>query len=177
MNHKECGKLFKAAKALMEKSHLVKYEGGQFTVRHDNSDAFDKCVRTAFGEEHGRYIAWVLFSVGAENLVKAACVCSKVVQEDPQYGNYGMMGDYLRRNNRTGKYEGHLVKLCCSMKLCPPDCQKLKEGYESLKDVRNRDIHSFVRNVRVANYPSVKDQFAPAFNVLVRAMEKKGHLV
>ena len=177
MNHKECDKLFKAAKALMEKSHLVKYEGGQFTVRHDNSDAFDKCVKTAFGEEHGRYIAWILFSVGAENLVKAACVCSKVVQEDPQCGNYGTMGRYLRRDKQTGKYEGHLVKLCCSMKLCPPDCQKLKEGYESLKDVRNRDIHSFVRNVRVANYPSVKDQFAPAFNVLVRVMGGKGHLV
>ena len=114
---------------------------------------------------------------GAENLVKAACVCSKVVQEDPQCGNYGTMGRYLRRDKQTGKYEGHLVKLCCSMKLCPPDCQKLKEGYESLKDVRNRDIHSFVRNVRVANYPSVKDQFAPAFNVLVRVMGGKGHLV
>ena len=83
MNHKECDKLFKAAKALMEKSHLVKYEGGQFTVRHDNSDAFDKCVKTAFGEEHGRYIAWILFSVGLRILSKRPAFALRLSRRIP----------------------------------------------------------------------------------------------
>ena len=44
-----------------------------------------------------------------------------------------------------------------------------------LKDVRNRDAHSYRKNVRDADFPLVEEDFVPAFNILVKAMRHGGH--
>ena len=66
----------------MEKSRLVLYQDGSFHACTDES-AFEKYVGDQLDPQYGRYMAWVLLSVGAENLPKAACVCSGDVPESP----------------------------------------------------------------------------------------------
>ena len=71
MSHTSCQVLFEAGQALVAKSGLAKYSGAYF-VACDDEAGFDEYWKREFHPEFGRYMAWVLFSVGAENLAKAA---------------------------------------------------------------------------------------------------------
>ena len=82
MSHSDCQLLFEAGKALVEKSGLARYSGPYFVACEDR-EGFNEYWKEGFHPTFGRYMAWVLFVVGAENLAKAACVCNKVVKVDP----------------------------------------------------------------------------------------------
>ena len=164
MTHTDCQALFDAGKALLEKSRLAHYNGQHF-VASDDKAHFDKYWKAEFHPEFGRYMAWVLFSVGAENLAKAACVCNGV-KVDPK----ATLGKY------TGPPELYFECLCRKIGLGGSgDERTLIDGYEDLKDVRNRDAHSYRKNVRDADFPLVEEDFVPAFNILVKAMRHGGH--
>ena len=110
-------------------------------------------------------MAWVLFSVGAENLAKAACVCNGM-KVDPK----ASLGKY------TGPPERYFERLCRKTGLGGSDDEgTLISGYGLLKDVRNRDAHSYHKNVRDADFPLVGKKFVPAFNILAKAMRLGGH--
>ena len=78
MSHSKCDALFEASKALLEKSGLARWDDQTFTFvpMYPSDDDFEleKHWKTELHSKFGRYMAWVLFSVGAENLAKAACV-------------------------------------------------------------------------------------------------------
>ena len=162
MSHADCQILFEAGKALVEKSGLANYHGPGF-VACDDEAAFKKYWKEDFHQEFGRYMAWVLFLVGAENLAKAACVCNRVVtvKSRPTLENY---------------VNNHLKCLCKKRGYCGGDDEnKLINGYKLLMKVRNRDAHSYRKGVRSADFPFVKHTFVPAFNVLVMAMRANDH--
>ena len=171
MNHHVCENLFLAAKALMEKSRLVSFQDGSFHACTDEC-AFEKYVGEQLAPKYGRYMAWVLFSVGAENLVKAACVCSGCVPESPT-GHYGTLGAYLHKKKE--KLDGHLVRLAQQTCLTDDDSKKLTDGYLELIEIRNRDVHSYVYGVRRLHFAFAEAHFVPAFNVLVGTMQCNGH--
>lgn len=171
MNHHECGRLFLAAKALFEKSHLVLLREGSFHAFTPESE-FEKEVSEKLDPQYGRYIAWLLFSVGAENLAKASCVCAGIVRESPT-GHYGTMGSYLRRVK--GRLEGHLIRLSREANLGCDDKQKMTDGYLELIKIRNRDVHSYVFQVRQSHFGLAETHFVPAFNVLLETMQRNGH--
>ena len=162
MDHADCGLLFEAGKALVEKSGLAHCGGSYFLASEDKS-AFDDYWKADFDSTFGRYMAWVLFSVGAENLAKAACVCNGVVK--------------VSSKPTLERYVSKFFKELCKR---PVLCDNLNEdhlilGYQGLAKVRNRDAHSYRRNVREADFPSVEEIFVPAFNILVDAMRHRGH--
>ena len=82
MTHADCQILFDAGKALLAKSGLAHFDGRHFVACNDKP-RFDSYWEAEFHPEFGRYMAWVLFSVGAENLAKTACVCNGV-KVDPR---------------------------------------------------------------------------------------------
>ena len=162
MSHSDCQVLFKAGKALVEKSGLAHYHSQHFVAVGDK-ERFDRYWKKEFHLEFGRYMAWVLFSVGAENLAKAACVCNGAVKvhHRPTLGNY---------------VNKHFRKLCCGTGLCGSDEERtLIEGYKKLTDVRNRDAHSYHKDVRDADFPLVKDSFVAALDILMKTMMHGGH--
>ena len=171
MNHHVCGELFLAAKALMEKSRLVLFRDGNFHARTDECE-FEKNVAEQLDPQYGRYMAWVLFSVGAENLAKAACLCTGVVPVSPT-GHYGAMEMYLRRKN--GRLEGRLIRFGRETGLTSEEQQTLTDGYLELIKIRNRDVHSYVYGVRQLHFRFAEAHFVPAFNVLVDIMQCNGH--
>ena len=84
MNHAKCETLLEASKALLRKIGLARWDDQTFAfvpMYPGNEDyEFEEHWKEEFHSRFGRYMAWVLFSVGAENLAKAACVCNKVVR-------------------------------------------------------------------------------------------------
>ena len=72
MNHSKCRTLFEAGAALLRKSGLVHWSGQTlaFVPTYPGTDdsEFEKYLKAEFHPKLGRYMAWVLFSVGAENL-------------------------------------------------------------------------------------------------------------
>ena len=75
MDHCKCSSLFNASKASLKLSGLIHWDGEKFVANHPANDdlGFEKYARTKFDHDYGRYICWILLSVGAENLAKAAC--------------------------------------------------------------------------------------------------------
>ena len=162
MNHADCQILFEAGKALVEKSGLANYCGPHF-VACVNQAAFNEYWEEEFHPAFGRYMAWVLFSVGAENLAKAACVCNGV-----KVSSTATLRAYT-------KSRGHFQELCKETGLCGGAACTLQEGFKRLGQVRNRDAHSYRKDVRSADFPLVAETFVPALNIVVEAMLHGGH--
>ena len=162
MSHSECQILFEAGRALVEKSGLAHYRGQHF-VPSDDKVGFDTYWKEEFHPEFGRYMAWVLLSVGAENLAKAACVCSGTVK----VVHRPRLEHYIKR---------HFSQLCRGTAFYGTDDERtLTEGYKNLTEVRNRDAHSYRKDVRDADFLLVEEAFVPAFDILMKAMGHWGH--
>ena len=161
MSHEDCQLLFEAGTTLVEKSGLVRYCDHHF-IACDSETAFDEYWEISLHQDFGRYMAWVLFSVGAENLAKAACVCNKVVKVKSKTTLEQYVNSHFRCLSKKGVLHGQ------------DNEDRLFKGYELLKKVRNRDAHAFRKGVRSADFPSVKQYFVPALNVLVMSMRGCG---
>ena len=161
MSHSECENLFRASKAVFYRSGLIHYCGQYFVPSYDEA-GFDAYWKRTFDPKFGRYMAWVLFSVGAENLAKAACVCNGLTEESDNT----TLDRFLKPKDKV-----YLGKL----NVCGDDQKLLISGYKSLKKVRDRELHSYRENKRSEKYPSIKEHYLPAFNILLGAMERTGH--
>jgi hypothetical protein len=156
--------LFEAGQTLLEKSGLANFSNRRFVARNDEQ-IIERDWAAQFDPRFGRYMAWVLFVVGAENLAKAACVCSNVIN----------VSSKTQLEHYVGKKK-YFKTLCANTELSGSDKEHtLITGYTALKEIRNRDAHSYRRNKRRANFSSVNDELVPAFNTLLEAMEHGGH--
>ena len=162
---------------------------------------FEEHWKGEFHSKFGRYMAWVLFSVGAENLAKAACVCNKVVRgkttslEYPRYTELIPVDEWVDsviNKNRSHEdedratkhdyqplekyWKSHLPELCRRRKVCHEESRRLIAGYKYLAQaIRNRDAHTYIADQRRKDFPAVEPVFVPAFNILVQAMERNHH--
>ena len=205
MDHSKCPSLLEASKALLTKSGLCHWSGqtGTFapTYQGDDDSKFEKSCKAKFHPKFGRYIAWVLFSVGAENLAKAACVCNGVVHgkeitlKYPRYvcsipvtewvdmvmdedcSNSGLIRATKHNYQPLDKYwRIYLPELCKGPKICCKETRHLIASYKYLTEViRNRDAHTYIADERRKDFPAVKPIFVPAFNILVETMKKNHH--
>ena len=162
MSHERCQDPWDAGQALIERSGLAHFNGQQFDSC-GSEPGFEKYWEKRFDRDFGRYLAWVLFLVGAENLAKAACECNGV-----EVRSTATLGDYIR-------HKGFFQALCKEIRHCGGAGCVLIEKYQCINDVRNRDTHSFRRGVRSPDFPLVEQTFVPAFNILVDAMRHSGH--
>lgn len=173
MDHSACNLLFEAGQALLVKSGLVCWDDPTFAFapryQGDNDSEFEKWWKQTFHPKFGRYMAWVLFAVGSENLVKAACVCNGVGPKPSDLTEYqplGTLGQYVKT---------HLPTLCKCRTICGERETALTDGYKLLTKIRNRDAHNYKVNKRRLNFQSVEKVFVPAFNILVETMKPEPH--
>ena len=193
MNHRECGNLFRAGKKLLEGSGLVRYCNDSFFCNSDEA-GLEAFWGASFDQEFGRYMAWVWFSVGAENLVKAALVCNRLLEQkkgNSRYPFYWHSADKLHwvdgvleyQRNAGGGYgelgdiwKCKLDKLSEKRGFAEDEGKELKAAYKYLTQaIRNRDAHSYIANQRRRDFSAVGGVLVPAFNTLVQAMKDKGH--
>ena len=139
-------------------------------------------------------MAWVWFSVGAENLVKAALVCNGLIEGKPQILSYPVFSPDTDKTKWINKVVGcqqspkggygtlghiwrvKLDELSKWRKLGEAESKEFKTAYKYLtQTIRNRDAHSDVENQRRRDFPSVEGIYVPAFNMTVEAMKDNGH--
>ena len=168
MDHSDCNLLFEAGQALLVKSGLVCWDDQTFAFapryQGDNDCEFEKWWKQAFHPTFGRYMAWVLFAVGSENLVKAACVCNGVGPKPPK--QLHTLDKYVNK---------HLPTLCKCRAICEEREIALTDGYKRLKKSRDRDAHNYKPKKRRPDFQRVEDLFVPAFNILAETMQPEAH--
>ena len=155
MDHSKCDELFQASKALLKKSGLVRWsrQAEAFVPMFPSTDdfKFEGYWKDEFHPVFGRYMAWVLFAVGAENLAKAACLCGRLVE-------------WPNKKRVLKELE----------QLCIQECDKTRmlESYRLLQKTRNRDVHGFVPNVRRGDFRDIEPTYVPVFNVLAEVVRR-----
>ena len=200
MSHDECRPIFESSKILLVKSGLVGFSLNRFVAKEPEQEVEEHWARK-FDREYGRYMAWIWFSVGAENLVKAALVCCTPLTRIPKKLGYPVFSDTTNKaswvnkvlhpqkgahgNDEAEKHEyctlGDIwrTKLDGFSTICNisiTDGKQLKVAYRYLTEVvRNRDAHTYVKDQRIKDFPAVKGIFVPAFNTLVQTMKGNGH--
>ena len=145
--------------------------------------------------EFGRLISWLVFSVGAEYLAKGICLANgavtpkkiSVLEYPEREGTieawvtnvlngtaakvdqiaYGTLGDYYGKKVASS----YFGKLRGKGKLSDEKFRLVVAGYRVLGEaIRNRDAHTYVRDVRGGHFYLVEKLFVPCFNALLEAL-------
>ena len=197
MAHSKCKNLFRAATSLLEGSGLVSFVGKSFVSKH-NEDHFEGYWKEKIDPDFGRYMAWVWFSVGSENLAKASLVCSGLVNGAKVKLGYPVYSPELDKASWIDRVLEPLKGDCGPDealkfefgtldetwkhkldKLAGIDSDNKREltaAYKYLTQaIRNRDAHTYIEYMRRKDFPAVDGIFVPAFNTLVQTMERNGH--
>ena len=174
MDHSECTELLNASKSLLKHSGLVGWDGHAFVANHPGSDdcCFEKYHQCTFDSGYGRYICWVLFSVGAENLAKAACVCNHVVCKKvsslgyPKYEDgmpvMGWVEKVLNKSKSTG---------------APPSAEKYDyyalEKYWKSTNSHTAYLECLCKKHKAAVTPQNRDLLIASYKFLTQAIRNR----
>ena len=179
MDHSKCKDLFDASTALFEESGLIRWHDGRFTPRYpgQNDSRFEDSLKDKFDHSYGRYIGWVLFSVAAENLIKASFACMSISHMFTDNPLDKTLDALLRRRKKKGgnQLPSLLREMCRCASLDAVETKALETGYLNLKRIRNRDVHGYERDKRRYDFHAVESEFVPAFSVLLSIMKNGGH--
>jgi hypothetical protein len=159
---------------LLTHSGLVSFDKGSFEFRAQSRESFEEFHEKRY-DRSGRLVCWILFSTGAEYVVKAVYHAHEVAPPKPAsfdagYTNgsrswlvYGPLGQYA---------SGHRPLFDDALHLEEEDRDIHKKGLNYLKTIRNRDVHSYIKGVRNENHPLVEDVFVPMLNLLLGTLPK-----
>ncbi|MCY4365311.1 MAG: hypothetical protein OXE17_03680 [Chloroflexi bacterium] len=166
MKHKERDFLFTAGKSLLLESKLVYWNGIKFEpfFRGSCDCDYEAWLKSAFQHEYGRYISWVLFSVGMENLAKAACVCGNTVHKDSS-GKYGTLGKL--KNNGIKAYKMNESD--------PALVASFGSRWEELTSIRYDEAHAYYHETRRRHYEKLEPVLIPFSNDLVSILRSGDH--
>lgn len=176
----------RAGLTLIECSKLAKWQPSSTGLTPADRPAFENAA-TSMHSEFGRVMAWILFSVGYEYVLKGACLIrnlitpqSKAVLRAPTSGEnlatwvndvLGGSNSVLEQVSTTGPLGKlpikKLVQASAQPKLAQAAFNLLRDG------MRNRDAHQYVKNVRAAHFDAVSQLFVPALNEVLRTLDQK----
>lgn len=176
----------RAGLALIECSKLAKWQPSSAALAPADGPAFENAA-TSMHSEFGRVMAWILFSVGCEYVLKGACLVhnlitpqSKAVLRPPKSGEdlATWVHDALVRSSSvleqvptTGMLGTlpikKLVRASAQPKLARAAFDLLRDG------MRNRDAHQYVKNVRAAHFKAVPKLFVPALNEVLGSLDQQ----
>jgi len=164
-----------AAVSLLEFSRLVQWDAGSTEFTAVPHESFESYWRTDVDPVFGRLICWINFSAGAEFLAKGICLLRDVEIRQPK-------GETTHFGTLRNLYEDRPPKVAALKRLCAAvnakvDQQELLLAVYRLlaSDIRNRDAHAYVPNVRDAHFNLVPARFAPCFNLLVSWLPEGAH--
>lgn len=153
-----------AAASLLKFSRLIEWEEASAKFSAVPSDSFEFLWQKEVDRVFGRLICWINFSAGAEFLAKGVCLLRDVEIRELQKGAtyFGTLGNLNKSPN------GALRQLCAKVNASDDQRKLLLGTYEYLaREIRNRDAHAYVPNVRRAHVDDVRDRFVPCFNLLI----------
>ncbi len=174
-----------AAIALMCSSKMVELDRDSRTFKPVPELAFE----AEAAKQHpafGRVMLWILFSTGAEYLLKASLIFSGLLElRTKQKLGIPLKGtpwtsEWLQSvpasdvaNFYTmGQVRSQLAQLLARLPdVSQDDKTRVQHTYDLLRDaIRNRDAHAYVKGVRAAHF-HVLETFCSAFNTLLSLLE------
>ncbi len=193
-NHEGPGREhIRSAVNLINWSGLAVWQSDQNCFQPLEEHEFVKCHESR--GEFGRLINWLVFSVGAEYLAKGVCLANgavnpnkvKVLEYPPIEGPidawvmdvlnetaprvdqiaYGTLRKYYGKKPESS----YFAKLRQKGRLSDEKFRLVVAGYRVLGEaIRNRDAHTYVRDVRGGHFHLVEKLFVPCFNALLEAL-------
>jgi hypothetical protein len=154
----------KAARALLARSCLVRFDGNQIKGR--SQDDFEAEHIKTMDPEYGRLMCWILFSVGSEYLIKGVLMATSGNFRKGPFPNtsgkcaYRALGDAI----------GEVKKL--KLNFAKQDGSSVDVGQflrDTLEDIRNRDVHYYAQDRRKQDHSKVTD-LAAAFSKLLETV-------
>ncbi len=143
----------------------------------------------------GRLMSWILFSVGAEYILKAVCKENDIASPIEkalgiEYPESGDIAEWARRVSARssgdtvsgaittdefykplGNYvRSHIRPLAEKLELEDEDGDLLYAGYKLLAVIRNRDVHTYESDVRNSNFRLIGEVFVPCLNLLWQSL-------
>lgn len=151
-----------AAMSLFRLSGLVQWsaDSARFTaVPYSIFDLSWRNVDPVFG----RFVCWMNFSMAAEFLAKGVCLLCDLEVRKLRNGKtvFGTFKDLQKP----------LRQLCAAVHLEENQRQVILKVYKHLgSEIRNRDAHAYVPNVRTAHFDYVRDECVPCLNLLISCL-------
>ena len=173
-------------------SGLARWDTSKSKFTPTNDDEWFEEYCGAFGP-YGRWICWTLFSVGAENVIKAACV-QNGYQPRTEYLPYSLPNQgaswldsqekltFIKQAGKpqsapadvedTERLNYRALEYLLRVELPKLDMAGLEEvvsgGLRLLVDVvRNRDAHTYQPLQRQSNFYLVSQIFVPCLNIVL----------
>jgi hypothetical protein len=100
----------------------------------------------------GRWLCWIAFSVGAESLVRGAFSL-----HGHEIQNFGASHPWNRLNMPV-EYHTEVAATI----------------YKLATQVRNRDAHRYLPDVRATDFPLIDSEFVPALNRIIECLDRDG---
>jgi len=117
-------------------------------VANTDYDGFNRYWKTLI-PNHGRWLCWIAFGIGAEGIVSAA---------------------FRIRNRKPATFGGtHGWKY---LGLTPSEVAEVNDPILHLADVRNRDAHWYEANKRDEEFQFVKSEYVPALNLILKTIPR-----
>ncbi|MBB5358265.1 hypothetical protein HDE76_001471 [Rhodanobacter sp. ANJX3] len=175
-----------AAIALMCSSKMVELDRDSSAFKPVSEFAFEDEAR----KQHpifGRVMLWILFSTGAEYLLKASLIFSGLLEiktqqklgipskETPWTSEWLLSVPHagVEDFSTMGRVKSQLAQLFYRHQgVSQEDRERVQHTYDLLTDaIRNRDAHAYVQGVRAAHF-HVLETFCSAFNTLLSLVEE-----
>jgi hypothetical protein len=131
-------------------SNLASWNGTQLKAT-TNRDAFN-AHWPKVDQRFGRWLCWVAFGVGAENVLKGAFGLKQY-----ELKHFGASHPWKRVLQMPDEHVDFVSKAICLL----------------ATEVRNRDAHEYVPDVRNNDFPAVASQFVPALNHIFNCLGKE----
>jgi hypothetical protein len=156
-----------AAMSLFRLSRLIQWDAdsARFTaISHSGFNSLWPEIDPVFG----RLVCWINFAMAAEFLAKGVCLLRDVEIRELRNGKtkFGTFGDL----------QNALKQLCAVVHVEKDQQQAILKGYQRLgSEIRNRDAHAYMPNVRDAHFDIVRDQCVSSFNLLISWLPEGPH--
>jgi len=147
---------------LFQFSGLIRWDADSARFAEQSQSIFDSSW-PKIDPVCGRLICWISFSAAVEFLGKGVCLIRDVEVRRQQggqvkFGTLGDLQDALKRLWNVTDLEEEQRRLILKV-------------YKHLgSEIRNRDVHAYVPNVRARHFNFVRDECVPCFNLLISCL-------
>lgn len=151
-----------AAMRLFRFSGLIHWDAGSARFTEESQSTFDSSW-PKIDPVCGRLICWISFSAAAEFFAKGICLLRNVEVRKQHNGKvkFGTFGDLQEA----------LKRLSDVVDLEEKQRQMILQVYERLRsEIRNRDAHAYIPNVRASHFDFVRDECVPCLNLLISCL-------
>jgi hypothetical protein len=167
--------LVEAGLSLIVDSGLVALRAGLLKSRL----GFEKWMKEQ--PRHRRVEAWIIFSTGAEYLIKGICLSHNlgVLNLEKEYPDIGTLHPYynkVRDKQKVVVPDTPYLRTLLGNLNRSGEWPSVKKYCNRLAEIRNRDVHIFIAGVRTKNFEELDSGILDMLNLLLGCLPQGFHI-